>query len=214
MIKLIDLLKEVEAQQVEEDWKSKLAGGMMAAASVFGSGDTAKAQSKAPVDTVQQARQGTSVDGIVGQYTSQFKFPPAFLQDLNSGTVKNLGVDGNQALDDAKKLLGSDAVKKMEEWNKFVDWLKKSGYSGNKEMDHVEFSQDKLDQYKKINPDFWIEDRNDIRAVQKAIKDYRTYTIAMWQINKGDIGLGGKDMDENNPEDVKAVQDRYMKWAK
>ena len=116
MIKLIDLLKEVEAQQVEEDWKSKLAGGMMAAVSVFGSGD-AKAQAKAPTAVTQQVSKtdGTSVDGIIGRYTSQFRFPAAFMKDLNTGTVENLGVEGNEALSDAKKLLGSDAVKKMEE---------------------------------------------------------------------------------------------------
>ena len=43
-----------------------------------------------------KVKTGTSVDGILGQFTSQFKFPHAF--DTTNSIKTDLGVEGNNAL--------------------------------------------------------------------------------------------------------------------
>lgn len=162
-------------------------------------------------------RTGTQVDGINGQFTSQFKFPKAFLVDFNTGKLADLGVEGNNALQQINK--SGLTVKQMAEWNNFVSWMQSKGYSGDVKMDHIEFSNDVLEQYKKENPSFWItvskDKKNpDIAKIQDVVKAYRTYTIGMWKAGKNDIKMSGDVMDVNNPQDVKRVESNYMSWAK
>ncbi len=215
MIRLIDILKEVQQdQQVDEGWKDVALGTAMTAASVFGG---AKAQSKIPTDkpAITTTKQGTSVDGIIGKYTSQFRFPGAFLKDLNAGTIKNLGTEGNDALTSIRGT-GVDKTD-MDQWNRFVDWMEKEGYSGKTDMNHIEYSNKVLNQYRKEHPEFWIKDTNDIKTVQKIIKDYRTYTISSWLKGGMQIDMpvaGGGRVSPKNQQDVERVMKNYMMWAK
>ena len=64
----------------------------------------------------------TEQDGKNGQFTSQFRFPGAFLKDLNSGEVLNLGIEGNKLMGQAAGNLIT--VDQMKEWNSFVEWMK------------------------------------------------------------------------------------------
>ena len=218
------IVEQLQQEQLDELGVKDIAlGAAMTAASIFGG---ANAQSKIPTDkpsvTVSSTRTGTQVDGINGSFTSQFRFPKAFLKDLNTGKIQNLGFEGNEAL--SKINASGITITQMEEWNKFVEWMKSKGLSGSKQMDHILFSEDALKQYKTENPTFWIKDSNDIKKVQGCIKAYRVYTIGIWKlgvdnaIKKGyqpvAIEFGSKEMDHNNPEDVKRVDSNYMIWAK
>lgn len=167
-------------------------------------------------------RTGTDVDGINGYFTSQFKFPTAFLKDLNSGKISNLGLEGNNALQKVNE--SGLSVKQMAEWNNYVKWMTEKGYSGNKQMDHTDFSENVLKQYKQENPGFWVKDSNDIKKVQTVLKGYRLYTIGVWKLgikqamksgfSPVNIQMSGKEMNSTNPEDVKRVESNYMLWAK
>ena len=100
MIKLMPIVEQLHQEQLDEAGVKDIAlGAAIAASSIFGG---AKAQSKIPMDkpaiTVSDTRTGTDVDGINGFFTSQFEFPGAFLKDLNSGKVSNLGISGNDVL--------------------------------------------------------------------------------------------------------------------
>lgn len=168
--------------------------------------------------TMTTTRTGTDVDGINGSFTSQFIFPGAFLKDLNSGKISDLGLSGNDALSKVNE--SGLSVQQMAEWNNYVKWMKDKGYSGNKQMDRAGFSENVLDQYKKENPGFWVKDSNDIKKVQTVLKGYRLYTIGVWKLGiKGALKAGFNPLniekkDYTNPADVKWVEDNYMKWAK
>jgi hypothetical protein len=228
MIRLIDILKEVQQdQQVDEGWKDVALRTAMTAASVFGG---AKAQSKVPTDkpAITTTKQGTSVDGIIGQFTSQFKFPKAF--DTTGGVITDLGFEGNTAL----RKLRSYSPAKMKQWNKFRDWMHTtvgpSGkvYAGDTAMDHANYSRAALDRYKKeVDPNFFIKwlptekKSADVEEIQDIIKAYRVYTVADWKSGDGTakgghsiIAFGPKHMDPKNPDDVKRVDSNYMMWAK
>jgi len=63
----------------------------------------------------------TEQDGKNGQFTSQFKFPKAFLKDVSSGKIKDLGIEGHTGL---QNLIGSMiSIDQMNDWNTFVDWM-------------------------------------------------------------------------------------------
>ena len=240
MIKLADLLREVEEtptsqeQDVIDDLLGSLDEGMfdtllakaksyakkgLLTAAVLAALMAApqlsvaqKGELKDIAQTTMTTMKGTSVDGIVGQFTSQFKFPNAFLKDLDAGTTKDLGTQGNEAM---SSIRGSKIGKvEMDQWNDFVSWMKEKGYSGKAEMDHVDFSGKVLNDYRKAHPDFWIKNANDIKTVQKLIKDYRTITIAQWMNNKAIINIGNVKADPSNPQDIDSVMTSYMRWAK
>ena len=254
MIKLITLLKEIEAEQsaianltpeekdkyeqalallqkdtIDEGLKDSLkkigltAAVVLALLSTPGISQAQKDQLKdiAPTE-MTSTRVGTQVDGLNGMFTSQFLFPTAFLKDLNSGKVQNLGYEGNQALQKINE--SGITVKQMGEWNNFVSWMKEKGYSGDKQMDHAKFSNKVLEEYRAENPNFWVKGPEDIKKVQDCIKSYRTYTIGVWKlgvngaVKKGfkpmNIEFGSQTMDTTKSEDVKRVEDNYMKWAK
>lgn len=90
--------------------------------------------------------QKTDPDGLNGEYTSRFIFPLAFLKDLNSGEVKNLGLEGNEIL----QLVSQSGLttQQMAEWNQFVKWMTEKGYAGDKKMNNFKFSNNVLKQYK------------------------------------------------------------------
>ena len=243
MIKLVDLLKEIqeerqsiaeieellgrsltEAELEELNLKRaarNLGAGLAFTAATLGGG--AKAQSKIPTDkpviTVSDTRTGTDVDGINGYFTSQFEFPTAFLKDLNSGKVTNLNLQGNDALQKVndKKII---TIKQMAEWNNFVKWMKSKGYSGTKQMNNIKFSEGVLNEYRQENPGFWVKDGNDIKKVQTVLKAYREYTISVWKLGiNGAVKAGFNPLsiekkDSTNPKDIKWVEDHYMSWAK
>lgn len=177
---------------------------------------------KAQTTMTTTTRTGTDVDGINGLYTSQFSFPKAFLKNLNTGKVSDLGLDGNKALQKVNE--SGLTIQQMAEWNNYVKWMQSKGFSGNKKMDNIEFSENVLEQYKKENPGFWVKDSNDIKKVQTVLKGYRLYTIGVFKlgvdtaIKKGfnpvGIELSGTEMNPSNPEDVKRVEANYMPWAK
>jgi hypothetical protein len=172
--------------------------------------------------SVSDTRTGTDVDGINGLFTSQFEFPTSFLKNLNSGKIKNLGYEGNEALQKVNE--AGISVQQMAQWNNFKKWMVSKGYSGNKKMDNLKYSNDVLKEYKQENPGFWVKDTNDIKKVQTVIKAHRLYTIGVWKLgydgalkngfNPLDIEVGGKNMDPSSPEDVKRVNSNYMPWAK
>lgn len=173
---------------------------------------------KAQTTMTDTTRTGTDVDGINGFFTSQFVFPGAFLRDLNSGKVSDLGLIGNDAL---KKVNESGlSVQQMAEWNNYVKWMKDKGFSGSKKMDNVKFSENVLDQYKQENPGFWVNDSNDIKKIQTVLKGYRLYTIGVWKlgidgaIKKGFKPINIMDLNPTSPEDVKRAESNYMMWAK
>ena len=213
------IVEQLHQEQLNEAGVKDIAlGAAMVASSIFGG---AKAQSKIPTDkpaiTVSDTRTGTDVDGINGLFTSRFEFPTSFLKDLNSGNIKNLGYEGNDALQKVNE--SGISVKQMAEWNNYVKWMKSKGFSGNKKMDNVKFSEDILEQYKQENPEFWIKDSNDIKKVQTVLKAFRVYTIAVWKLGiDGAIkkGFGPlKIMDLNpTPENIERVESNYMMWAK
>jgi len=249
MIKLTDLLLEVKLspedqeqfkqalvilqdETLEEGVMDKLKKlGLSAAviAALLASPQLSQAQKSTVGDlkaqttmTTSTERTGTDVDGINGLYTSQFKFPTAFLRDLNSNKIINLGIQGNNVL----KIINNTgiSVKQMAEWNNYVKWMEGKGFSGNKKMDNIQFSENVLEQYKQENPGFWIKDSSDIKKIQTVLKAYRLYTIGVWKLGVqtavkqgfGPVGieLSGQEMNPTSPEDVKRVENNYMPWAK
>lgn len=111
---------------------------------------------------------GTSEDGKNGKFTSQFEFPGAFLKDLNSGKVSDLGLEGNDIL----SLVNSSqlSVMQMAEWNNFVKWMKDKGYSGKEDMDHVDFRDNVLQQYKGQVKEHKMTKQELREAIRKIIK--------------------------------------------
>jgi hypothetical protein len=226
MIKLIDILKEIEQeQQVEEGKVGNFITGLgLTAATMLGG---AKAQDKAPVDTkpgiTQQIKTGTSVDGILGQFTSQFKFPGAF--NITDDKRIDLGLERNKTLSTIRNFDKG----KMKEWNKFVDWMKIAKIDGKEVSGNPILDKDStigvgvIDVYKKTpqGKGFWVKTGDDIEEVQDFIKAYRKYTIADWKLGDGTVDgghsvitFGTQPMDPKNPEHLKRVNNNYMIWAK
>ena len=226
MIKLIDILKEIEQdQQVEEGKVGNILTGLgLTAATMLGG---VKAQNKAGIDTKpaisQQVKTGTSDDGILGQFTSQFKFPGAIRQ-LDDKQL-DLGLEANKTLSTIRDFDKG----KMKEWNKFVDWMKTAEINGKTISGNPVLDTDStlgtqvIDAYKKTpqGKNFWVKTGDDIKEVQRFIKAYRKYTIADWKLGDGTvegghaiIDFGPQHMNPKNPEDVKRVESNYMKWAK
>lgn len=257
MIRLIDILREIaeeasptpEEQKVIDDLlgslqegafdsllakaKSYAKKGLLTAtviAALVASPELSSAQKSqvqklpnAQTALTKKAPTGTSVDSILGQYTSQFKFPHARLKVDKK--IIDLGLEDNKTLD----IISNFDKGKMDQWNKFVDWMKVSKLngktiSGNPTLDaDSDLGQQVIDAYRQTEQgeNFFAKSLTDIAPVQKFIKAYRLYTVADWKLGDGEgkgghtiIELGGTNMHPNNPADVKAVEDRYMRWAK
>ena len=90
--------------------------------------------------------QKTDADGLNGEFTSNFIFPTSFLKYLNSGEIKNLGLEGNKVL----QLISQSGltIQQMAEWNQFVKWMKEQKYAGDKKMNNFKFSNSVLQKYK------------------------------------------------------------------
>lgn len=131
---------------------------------------------------------GTSDDGILGQYTSQFKFPHARLKIDDK--VIQLGLKDNTTLDVISKFDKG----KMDQWNKFVDWMVASKINGKKISGNPELDKDPtigldvINAYKATpaGKNFWVSGEKEIKEVQRFIKAYRDYTIADWKAGKQD----------------------------
>lgn len=91
----------------------------------------------------------TKEDGKNGQFTSKFIFPEAFLHDLNTGRIEKLGLEGNEAYNIVNKV--GITINQMKEWNAFVNWMKTNGISGTTNMNHEDFRDQVLQQYKGAN---------------------------------------------------------------
>ncbi len=223
MIKLTDLLKEIEQDRIEEIGAKDIALGAMMAASTLG-GAKAKSVAKAPTAITQTVkdttRTTTPIDGIIGSVTSQFKFlSPEREETKISAPTKGVPsvvtkTKVPQSLDQVKQFIKTDlTVDQMKQWNDFVDWMKSKGLSGDTKMDKDGFDKKVLEFYKdKVNPDFWVSDENDIKEVQKAHKDYRETTIKLWKAGKWVIKIAGETMTPG--VDDNKVDKEYLALAK
>jgi hypothetical protein len=182
-------------------------------------------------------RQGTDTDGINGEYTSQFLFPKAFMTLTISlvgkpvEVIKSaLGIAGSSVLLSIVQNYNL-TIPQMEAWNEFQTWMKGKKYSGNKSMNTKPFSKNVWSEYKSnIKKDFWVtytrpdNTSDDVRKVQDALKIYRAYLINQWKtikppyqpgIRLRDLKTGEeRPMNISLPDDVKNVEENFMKWAK
>ena len=189
-------------------------------------------------------RVGTDVDGINGQYTSQFKFPEKVFQKLTLEFVGKpvqvintiLGLEANDTLGSIAKSLNF-TNQQMIDWNTFVDWMGTNKYKGSTDMNSKPYSKKVWSEYVTIvKKDFWVKyikpdlTSDDVARVQNALKVYRAYLINEWKKgspNSPRITLPtsdpkikfNKDDDKtwanpSIPEDIKIVNERFMWWAK
>lgn len=224
MIKLIDLIKEIEQDKLDELGFKDVALGAMMAASTIGAkaGTTSNTPIKQQTTQTSQdsSRTITPVDGIIGSITSQFKFqnPNRTLTTMSAATKGKPSVATTKVtpmgFEEIQKFLNTPiSPGQMKEWNAFVDWMKSKSYSGSTKMDHNDFDKDVIAQYKdEVNPNFWINNSDDIKRVQQAHKDYRENTIKTWKIGKMSIELNGEKMVPGK-DDVR-VDKEYLNLAK
>lgn len=233
MIKLTDLLKEIEQDRIDELGAKDALIGLAALAGVGGM----KAQAAAPkaptaiTQTDTTTRTYTKEDGIIGSVTSTLKFPLSIKTTINihpatrgvaqtSDTTREF-----KGFDNFNKLVGTSGINstQMGQWNDFVDWLQSNGLSGSIKMDKGGFDKKVLGFYKEKHPDFWINGEDEITEVQQLFKQYRENSIAAWEnpqkairlgIKPGGIIIDGKKMDPTNPDDVKTVKNQWMRQVK
>ena len=133
---------------------------------------------------------GTSDDGVLGQYTSQFVFPGTWAWKGDDALAKQ-GIETNKSLSKISKL----DQKHMKAWNKFVEWMKEEGklngkkISGNSELDNdPSIGQDVIDYYRSLpgNGDFFVKGKKEIIQVQQNIIAYRAQTVDDWKAGKDD----------------------------
>lgn len=90
---------------------------------------------------------------------------------------------------------------KMNEWNKYITWLKSKGLSGDKRMDNIDFSKQTLVDYKKENPAVSLT-YEDVPMIQKAIIKYREYVLKSFEDNRAKPSNG-----------IKPDKSNFMSWA-
>jgi hypothetical protein len=191
-----------------------------------------------PNSNQNSERQGTDTDGINGEYTSQFIFPKGLmtltieLKGKPPQVIKTaLGIaESNNILISIVQNYNL-TIPQMEAWNEFQTWMQGKKYSGNKSMNTKPFSKNVWSEYKtKVKKDFWVtytrpdNTSDDIRKIQDALKIYRAYLINEWKTKKPPFNPGIKlrdlktgvvrPMDVSLPDDVKNVEENFMKWAK
>jgi hypothetical protein len=129
---------------------------------------------------------GTTDDGILGQYTSQFKFPGSYKwTDPTTDTLVLHDTRSNAQL----SKIGNLEQGKMEQWNAFAEWMKHTDIngkkiSGNPALDvDSDLGQQVIDAYKqtKQGKNFWVSGEEDIKVVQRFIRAYRDFTIKDWK---------------------------------
>lgn len=86
-----------------------------------------------------------------------------------------------------------------EHWNKFIDYLDKSGYKGNAELDNRDkkLGQDLLDKFNKQYPESQIT-YQDVPVVQQELQNYRQQLINKWKSGQASAD-GIKDASEIMP---------------
>jgi hypothetical protein len=89
----------------------------------------------------------------------------------------------------------------MGEWNKYVDWLKEKGYSGNPNMNHADFSKNAFNEYKKEHPETALT-TDHFLPIQQEIHNYRDSFIN--QLKNGTAKVD---------EPVKPDYSNIMAWA-
>lgn len=146
---------------------------------------------------------GTSDDGVLGQYTSQFMMPGTWAWKGDNALAKQ-GTETNKKLLQLSKL----SVKQMEDWNKFVEWMKKTKIiiqtkedkklnrkptpkpiSGHPGLDEdPEIGQEVIDYYRSLpgNGDFWVKGWKELKQVQQTAMIYRGITVDDWKAGKTD----------------------------
>jgi len=146
---------------------------------------------------------GTSEDGKNGKYTSQFEFPGAFLEDKDTKEREDLGLKGNKQMTSTSSSSGI-TVQQMKEWNDYVKWMKDNGYSGKEDMDHADFRDNVLKQYKGQVKESKMTKQQIREAIRRVIQEElneKTYpkagekgNVNVSQLKKGDI-LGGSGLE-------------------
>jgi len=252
MIKLIDLLKEIQHNQhqiteienilgrplteselneldLKRAAKNLAVGTALGAATMFGS-PKASAQTTQPtsISTVKPSAKKTVL--INSDSLNQFKFSQEFIDNwLYHFDPQRPIPDSAIMIQNLKSLQAINknypTTKKSErnwedyfyDWNNFVDWMKEKGYQ-NKEID-----QNILDEYNKVNPEFFIKSLKGLNKLINIVKGYRNFTMSIWKLGSEayesdreliDISINGSKMDPSNPSDVKTVENDYMSWAK
>lgn len=199
-------------QEINEGWRENLFAGAISLISLTGRLD-AQSTNKTPTTIDTTVRKGTQVDGIIGEFTSIFRFPGLLYGDANKPGFNfrdedfiQLGIEKNSNL----KSLSELTTQQMNQWNDFRDWMANKGYSGNKDMNHKKFSQAVLDEYKMIKKDFWVKSEEDVKKVQKSIKGYRVYSVERWKSGKGSISL---DNGKTTIPWSQQAESLFMPWA-
>lgn len=200
-------------QEINEGWKENLFAGAISLMSLTTGKIDAQTTTKVPNTIDTTVKKGTQVDGVIGEFTSIFRFPghlhgdkdkPGF--NFSSKDFKDLGVEKNDLL----KSLSDLTINQMNQWNDFQDWMVQKGYSGSKDMNHKKFSQAVLDEYKMTHKDFWIKSEEDVKKVQKSIKGYRLTIIEKWKKGLASVSVdNGKTTIPYSPQ----AEALYMPWA-
>ena len=211
--------EEFTGSEINEGWKEALlAGAILLSTTGKGASKTIDVTKNDADTTLSSKKIGTSVDGIIGEWTSKFIFPGSSFREIEKvigktvkDTTVNTGIEGNNLLMKKFSRIGAED---MKAWNDFVEWMKTKGYSGNPQMNHRKFSETVLAEYTADNPDFWVKDSNDVKIVQRVIKAYRADIIAKWKNtiidDKGRmIGLKDKTIGEGYVK----INDKCILWS-
>lgn len=171
-------------------------------------------------------RDTTPIDGKIGSVTSQFTFPDGIITSQNYLNNQLISAT-RQQIPPGTSFTNMSSVNKfrltpgqMIEWNDFISWMKKSGYSGNDELNHNRYDKEILAKYRKIKPDFWIKGDDDVKKVQETIKAYRVLTLRVWLMGPTLAKANGfepvifRGYDYRNIEDQKKINDVFIPWAK
>jgi hypothetical protein len=230
MIKLLDILKEVQSKDLtpqEQDIVDDILGGLdegafdsvlekakkyakkglltasimaaLLAAPTLSKAEKGQLQALNPdtTTTASDPTKGTFVDGMIGKFTSRFRFP----------ILKN----DNTFLPDNTNSVAINATE-MQQWNDFVDWMDTQGYKGDSTMDHTKKSLEVLNQYSNQNPGFWVKSPEDIKKIQRYIKAYRIYSLQRWK--RGENKAGDTEYAKLTPAERVDLESRFMSYAK
>ncbi len=91
----------------------------------------------------------------------------------------------------------------MQHYNSFVDWMKGKGYSGNPQMNHIDYSTAVFNQYKKEHPETVLTPAH-IQPIQEAIHNYRDFLIGKFK---------SKDPAYIPPDNMKPDYSDFMSFA-
>lgn len=163
MIKLIDILKEIEQEQQVEEGRlgNILTGAAMTAATMLGG---AKGQTKAPVDKdktpIEMSKfSEKSASTVLGQ--SILKQWDDLHNWLEKTTVNDIDGSG-----DTSKLMG------------------------NPKLDNGKFNAKMVAKFKQKYPDYDVTDNNTVKKIQASIVDHRNGTIEADKIGKIELAKG------------------------